>query len=191
MKNEEEKSVNHWDSYMDDPFFYEQSHDVEERTEDDAERMENNVPPAMPMPAPSYPVLPVQEYPMENWHHPMAGGMTSFVDNDEFDNPDVAPPMMTFDMGEREPMGENVEFTGAAPMMQMPSAAEMQGGVSGAGSPVLPPTLPMAWMVPSVPLPACSPMMPFGAPMPTVYYTPMPYYGGMAPYVPLLPGSYW
>lgn len=179
--------MNHWDSYMDDPFFYEQSNDAEERTEDDRERVEHNVPPVMSMPVPSYPFLPVQGYPAANWHDPAAGGMAPFVD-DDVDSSDVAPPMMTFDMEARETMRENVDFAGAAPM-QTPPAAEMQGIASQAGSPVLPSMLPMAWMVPSVPLPACSPMMPFGA-MPPVYYTPIPYYGGTVPYVPLLPGSY-
>jgi len=183
--------VNHWDSYMDDPFFYEQSYDVEERTEGGMERGENNIPPAMSMPDPSYPFLPAQGYyPAADWHHPVADGVTPFVDHDDVDSRDVAPPTMTFDTEERVPMegNENINFPAAAPI-QAPPTAEMPGVVSGAGGPAVPPMLPMTWMVPSVPFPACSPIMPFGAPMAPVYYAPVSYYGGASPYVPLFPGS--
>jgi hypothetical protein len=218
IKNEGERNMNHWDSYKDDPFFYEQAHDAEEKIDNDMgwfyeqdrnaeERIddnmgwaENNAQPNVPMPnvpmpaAPMPPVqMPIAYYPPPpmfccppvSWCDPMVGGMTSFADAD-FDGPDMTPPPMPLGMpaaphtamgGAGLPTSENADPV-TAPMMPT--------GGTFAPSPMFP----AAGMVPTVPFPISSPMMPFGV-MPTVHYTPISYYGGMAPpYGPFFPVPY-
>jgi hypothetical protein len=68
--------MSHWNSYKDDPFFYEQDHNEEKRIDDNMEWAENNVPLNVQMPnvqmpnvqMPNVPMPPVQmpAAPMEN-----------------------------------------------------------------------------------------------------------------------------
>jgi hypothetical protein len=232
--------MSHWNSYKDDPFFYEQGHnEEEERIDDRMEWEENNVPinvpmanvpmsnvpmanvpmsnvpmanvpmanvpmanvpmPAAPMenvPMPAAPMPPVQMptafYPFPPmygcppviWCDPMVGGMTSFAD-DDFDEPDMSPLTMPLGM-EAEP---NMAMGGAglptSENIDPVTATTMPAGGTFAPSPMFP----IAGMAPTVPFPTCGPVMPLGA-MPTVYYPPASYYGGMAPYGPFFQAPY-
>jgi hypothetical protein len=74
--------MSHWNSYKDDPFFYEQDHNEEKRIDDNMEWAENNVPLNVQMPnvqmpnvqMPNVPMPPVQmpAAPMENVPMPAA-----------------------------------------------------------------------------------------------------------------------
>jgi hypothetical protein len=199
--------MSHWNSYKDDPFFYEQGHNEEERVENNMQWPENNAPQNVQMPAaqmPNVPMPPVQMpavempvapmpiavYPFPSmcvcppvtWccPYPMVGGMTPFAD-DVFDDPDMAPQTMPLGM-ENAP---NPTMEDTDPMSEDPdSVAPMTMLTQGTFAPS--PMFPVAGMAPTVPFPMCGPIMPG----PTAYYTPAPYYGGAAPYSPFFPAPY-
>lgn len=201
--------MSHWNSYKDDPFFYEQdhNHNEEERVENNMQWPENNAPqnaqmPAAPMenvpmppvqmPAAQMPVapMPIAVYPFPSmcgcppvtWccPYPMAEAMPSFAD-DGFDGPDMAPQTMPLGM-ENAP---NPTMGDTDPMSEDPdSVAPMTMLTQGTFAP--PPMFPVAGMAPTVPFPMCGPIMPG----PTAYYTPAPYYGGAAPYSPFFSAPY-
>jgi hypothetical protein len=199
--------MSHWNSYKDDPFFYEQGHNEEERVENNMQWPENNAPQNVQMPAaqmPNVPMPPVQMpavqmpvapmpiavYPFPSmcvcppvtWccPYPMVGGMTPFAD-DGFDDPDMAPQTMPLGM-ENAP---NPTMEDTDPMSEDPDSVEpMTMLTQGTFAPS--PMFPAAGMAPTVPFPMCGPIMPG----PTAYYTPAPYYGGAAPYSPFFPAPY-
>lgn len=179
--------MSHWNSYKDDPFFYEQdhNHNEEERVENNMQWPENNAPqnvqmPAapmenVPMPPVQMPVaaMPIAVYPFPSmcgcppvtWccPYPMAEAMPmpSFAD-DGFDGPDMAPQTMPLGM-ENAP---NPTMGDTDPMSEDPdSVAPMTMLTQGTFAPS--PMFPVAGMAPTVPFPMCGPIMPG----PTVLYT--------------------
>jgi hypothetical protein len=212
--------MSHWNSYNDDPFFYEQNHNEKERIDDNIEWEENNVPPSVqmpatqmpnvPMPAAPMPAAPMPAAPMPAAPMPAVQMPTAFY---PFPPMYGCPPVICcypYPMVEAMPLFVGDDFD--SPDM---SPQTMPIGTENAPNPIMEDTeLPMSENLdPAATQPmqtggafAPSPMFPIVGMAPTVpfptcgpimtlgtmptYYTPASYYGGAAPYGPFFPVPY-
>ncbi|MED0663864.1 hypothetical protein [Geobacillus thermodenitrificans] len=191
--------MSQWDSYN-DPFLNDSSHG------DEAERIDNNMPPMAPMPTGAMPtgVMPMAYYPPVVPHGYWCPPMTltaplvspAHLDHkDEFDSPDMMPPAPPLHLGTMpnvapasvSPMGENENVPplslggAAAPYDMVAPHMGAEPNVAGMTSEAVPNVMPS--MTPGV-LPS---MMPGHAPCVPMCHPPV----APMPYAPVVPhGGY-